>query len=215
MRERGIYSISSYDRKFGSWNKFLETQNIEPTKHHLISKEKCISEYKKVKAKLGKVPTKSEFDKNSNISSGSFTRIWGSWSNFLKEQGVKTRDVSNQELIDEYFKLKEYLGKKTLTQADMNEKGRFSSSTFERRFGGWNKFLQEIGETPNVRTGITTENLLNDYSEISIKLNKTELSASDIKKHSNYSLSTYLKMFGSWNNCKDEAMKYSRAVSWA
>lgn len=149
MRENGMYSISTYDKKFGTWNSFLKTQNVEPTKLHLIPKEKYISEYKKVKAKLGKIPTKKEFDENSSISSSSFRRIWGSWSNFLKEQGVRTRDISNEELIDEYVKLKAYLGKKTLTQADMNEKGKFSSSTFERRFGSWNKFLQKIGDRRN------------------------------------------------------------------
>lgn len=209
MIENGIYSISTYERNFGSWNEFLETQGFRPTKRHLISKQEFIAEYKQVKAKLRRVPTKAEFDRYANISSSSYRRIWGSWSKFLREQGVRTRDISDQELIAEYSKLKEYLGKQTLTQADMNKKGRFSSSTYERRFGSWNKFLQEIGETPNVRTGITKKDLLRDYSRIAIKLDKAELSASDIKRLSNYSLSTFLKIFGSWNSCKDEARKQS------
>jgi len=207
MNKEGRYSVSTYERHFGTWNEFLKTQSVKPIKRHLIPKNDFISEYEKVKAKLKKVPTKAEFDEHSNISSNSFRRLWGSWSRFLKEQGVKTRDVSNQELIEEYHKLKEYLGKGTLTQGDMNSKGRYSSSTYERRFGSWNKFLQSIGESPNIQTGITKDDLLKDYLRIADSLQKTELSVSDIKKHSVFAISTFLKKFGSWNKCKEEALK--------
>jgi 3-methyladenine DNA glycosylase Tag len=207
MNKEGRYSVSTYESHFGSWNKFLISQGAKPNKRHLIPKEEFIREYKKVKAKLGKVPTKQEFDKCSDLSSNSFRRIWGSWSNFLKEQGEKTRDVSSQELIEEYQKLKVYLGKETLTQADMNDKGRFSSTTYERRFGSWNKFLQSIGESPNIRTGITQDDLLKDYVRISTLLNKNELSVSDIKRHSQFSLSSFLKKFGTWNKFKIQALK--------
>ncbi|OGQ86411.1 MAG: hypothetical protein A3J85_03230 [Desulfobacula sp. RIFOXYA12_FULL_46_16] len=207
MNKEGRYSVSTYERHFGTWNAFLEVQSVKPTKRHLIPKDDFISEYKKIKAKLKKVPTKAEFDKLSNISSNSFRRIWGSWSKFLKKHGEKTRDVSDQELIEEYHKLKAYLGRGTLTQEDMNAKGRFSSSTYERRFGSWNKFLQSINESPNIKTGITKDDLLKDYLRIADSLNKIELSTSDVKKHSVFSLSTFLKKFGFWNKCKEEALK--------
>jgi hypothetical protein len=198
----GKYSISTYTRHFGSWNKFLETQGVKLTKRHLIPKEEFISEYKRVKAKIGRVPTKSEFDKTSNISSNSFKRIWGSWTGFLKDQCEKDHDTSDEELIKEYFKLKQYLEKNSLTQTDMNKKGKFSSSTYERRFGSWNKFLNKIGEEQNVKTNISKEDLLKDYMRIKLEIGKDDLSASDIKKYSAFSLSTFFKKFGSWSNCK-------------
>lgn len=213
MRLLGDYSKSSYERYFGGWNKFLETRNIVPTKKHNIPKENFISEFKRIKSLLKKVPTKSEFDKHSNISSNSFNRIWGSWNAFLKDQNEQANsrtDITDDELISEYNKLKNYLGKDSLRQADMNEKGRFSSSTYERRFGSWNKFLKHIGETLNIDTEITQVKLLEDYKRISEKLNKQELTAKDIKEYSEYSLSTFLKKFGTWNNCKEEAKKYNR-----
>lgn len=125
MNKNGIYSVSTYEKHFKSWNNFLVTQDIKPTKRHVISKGEMVNEFKKLKSKLKKVPTKAEFDTHSDFSSSSFTRLWGSWTNFLKEQGIKTLDVSDSELKDEYFKLKVYLGKSRLTQADMNRKGRF------------------------------------------------------------------------------------------
>jgi hypothetical protein len=42
------------------------------------------------------------------------------------------------------FKLKKQLNKTYLTQKDMNLYGEFSSSVYERRFGGWNKFLSYV-----------------------------------------------------------------------
>jgi hypothetical protein len=89
----------------------------------------------------------------------------------------------------------------------MNEKGRFSSSTYERRFGSWNKFLKYLGETLNLNTEITKEDLLKDYRRIKEKLNKEELTAKDIKENSEYSLSAFLDNFTTWNNCKEEAKK--------
>lgn len=209
MKKEGKYSVGTYDKHFGSWNKFLETRGVKPTKRHLIPKEEFILEYKKVKAKLGKVPTKAEFDQHSYISSNSFKRIWGSWSNFLETRGVKTRDFSKKALIEEYWKLKKYLGKEAaLTQADMDTKGAYSSSTYGRIFGSWNKFLQSIGEPCLVNRDITKDDLLKDYSRIVTLLNKPELSANDIKNHSNFALSTFLKKFGTWNECKNEATKH-------
>ncbi|MEA2092273.1 MAG: hypothetical protein U9O83_07910, partial [Campylobacterota bacterium] len=81
-------------------------------------------------------------------------------------------DITSDELIAEYKKLKEYLGKKSLTQSDMNKKGKFSSSTYERRFGSWNKFLKHIGDSPNINTDISKKDLLNDYHRIGEKIGK-------------------------------------------
>ena len=209
MNKFGEYSISTYEKYFGGWNKFLETQNIAPKKHK-IPKEDFISEFKRIKSLIKKVPTRAEFDKHSNISSSSFKTIWGSWNAFLKDQGEQANhreDITNEELISEYNKLKNYLGKSSLRQVDMNEKGRFSSSTYERRFGSWNKFLKYLGETLNLNTEITKEDLLKDYRRIKEKLNKEELTAKDIKENSEYSLSAFLDNFTTWNNCKEEAKK--------
>lgn len=210
MNVLGQFSISAYARKFGTWNNFLKTQNIKVNKKHKIPKEDFIKEFKRVKSILKKVPTKTEFDKVSNISSNSFKRIWGGWNNFLKNIGEKPNhreDIIRDELIAEYKKLKEYLGKKSLTQSDMNKKGKFSSSTYERRFGSWNKFLKHIGDLPNINTNISKKNLLDDYHRIREKIGKSNLSAKDIKEYSKYSLSTFLKKFSSWNQCKEEANK--------
>ena len=81
----------------------------------------------------------------------------------------------------------------------MNEFGEYSSSVYERRYGSWNKFLEKIGDKPNIRTDISKNELIKDYFRIRSELKKIKLSASDIKLNSIFSLSTYLKRFGTWN----------------
>lgn len=202
MNILGKYSSSAYERNFGTWNKFLRSIDVKPNKIHKISKDDFINDYYRVKSLLGHVPTTLEMRKHGNIASNSYKRLWGSWSNFLKEQGenYQKRDIPEEDLIKAYLKLKKQLKKDSLTQKDMNKFGDFSSSVYERRFGSWNKFLKHVGDRENLKTDISKKDLKEEYLRIKSILNKGTLSCNDIRKHSKYALSTYLKRFGSWNN---------------
>ena len=81
----------------------------------------------------------------------------------------------------------------------MNEFGEYSSSVYERRYGSWNKFLEKIGDKPSARKDISKDELISEYFHIKSELKKIKLSANDIKLNSTFSLSTYLKRFGTWN----------------
>lgn len=202
MSVLGKYSISTYERNFGTWNNFLACIGEMPNKKHMITKDEFINEFRRVKSLLGHVPTTLEMQQHGNISANSYKRLWGSWSNFLKEQGEKyqKRNISEDELIKAYLKLKKQLKKDSLTQNNMNMCGDFSSSVYERRFGSWNKFLKYIGDEENLKTDISKKDLKEDYLRIKNILNKNTLSCNDIRRHSKYALSTYFKRFGSWNN---------------
>lgn len=201
MEKFGKYSISTYCRVFKSWNNFLREVNETPIKKHGIHKDEFIREFERVKSVIGHVPTTEEMRKHGKIAPNTYKRIFGSWSNFLKERGEKfqKRNISNDDLIKEYLKLKKLL-KKKITQQDMDQYGEFSSTVYLRRFGSWNKFLLQIGDELSVNTNISDDNLITDYYRVKKMLNKPRLSASDILKEGKYALSTYLKQFGSWNN---------------
>ncbi|MDO9391379.1 MAG: restriction endonuclease [bacterium] len=202
MNILGEYSISAYERKYGTWNKFLEGINESLNKKHKISKDDFVNEFSRVKLLLGHVPTTFEMSENGNIAPNSYRRIWGSWSNFLKEQGEKyqKRNIPEADLIRAYLGLKKQLNKESLTQKDMNDFGNYCASVYERRFGSWNKFLKYIGDKENLKTDISKKDLKEEYLRIKNILNKSTLSCSDIRKHSKYALSTYFKRFGSWNS---------------
>ncbi|MCX5863554.1 MAG: restriction endonuclease [Deltaproteobacteria bacterium] len=199
------HSPDRYERSWGSWNAFLESIGEAPIKRHLIPKEKLIGEFKRVRAMLGKSPTVKEMAQYGGIAPTTYRRLWGSWSQFLKEMGEvrQRRNIPEQELVNAYLKLKKQLRKQSLTQHDMNKYGEFSSSVFERRWGSWTKFLSFVGDTGSKRTGITDDDLKSDYLAVRKKLGKTSCSAGDIRQHGKFSLSIYLNRFGKWRRLQE------------
>ena len=105
--------------------------------------------------------------------------------------------------MNAYLKLRKQLKKQSVTQHDMNEYGKFSSSTFERRWRSWTKFLSFVGDTGSRRTGITDDDLKSDYLAVGKMLGKSRCSARDIRQHSKFSLSTYLNRFGKWRHLQE------------
>ena len=202
MKQHSKFSVATYERVFGGWNKFLVNVGCVINKKHNISEEEFITEFKRVKDLRGHTPKFDEMRKYGNIAPNSYKRIWGSWTGFLFKMGElhQKRKLTKNELVECYLKLKKQLKKGSLTQRDMDEYGNFSSSVYIRKFGSWNKFLKELGEELNINTNISKEDLISDYYRVKLALGKKKVAADDIKKHGNYSLSTYLKRFITWND---------------
>jgi hypothetical protein len=99
MKKEGKYALSLYGRRFGSWNKFLQIQNLQPVKKNIISKEEFISEFKCIKTLLKHIPTKTEFQEHGAITASVANRIWGSWNDFLRSQGIDVISYTDQDLI--------------------------------------------------------------------------------------------------------------------
>ncbi|NOT23968.1 MAG: restriction endonuclease [Nitrospiraceae bacterium] len=192
------YAPSRYERKWGSWNKFLDSIGEAPTKRHLIPKEKLVAEFKRVRTILGRPPTMTEMAQYGTIAPTTYRRLWDSWSQFLEEMGEvhQRKNIPEPELVNAYLKLKKQLRKESLTQHDMNEYGAFSSSVYERRWGSWRKFLLSIGDK-STRGVVTDNDLKGDYLDVRNRLAKPRCSAADIRQYGKYALSTYLNRFGS------------------
>lgn len=63
----------------------------------------------------------------------------------MDKQDTDEREISKADLIDAYYTLKESVGRRP-TPADINEQGEFKIVHYANVFGGWTKFLKEIGE---------------------------------------------------------------------
>ncbi len=203
MKKHSTHAVSTFVRTYGGWNKFLVIMGKKVNKKQNISKDEFIVEFRRVKQLLGYTPSTIEMKKHGDIAPNSYKRIWGSWSNFLKEmeEPYQKRNITKEDLVKAYLKLKKQLNKDSLTQRDMDDYGDYSSSVYLRRFGSWNKFLTSIVyDKPNINTNISKGDLKSDYYRIKNLLGKQKLSAMDIKRNGKYSLSTYLKKFGKWND---------------
>lgn len=203
-RRISLYSSHQYQTYFGSWNKFLGFINEPLNVDTAITKEKLIENYYTVKEKLGRQPHHSDINK-SLYSLSVYRNYFGSWNKFLDSicediyQVIKYKNISKEKLIENYYKVKEKVGRQP-SSIDINNKKNslYSYSVYKRLFGSWNKFLLEVGE-PIRNYNISKEQLINNYYTLK---DKTLLIAKLFTKENNskYSLAIYRNNFGSLKN---------------
>ena len=83
--ENGKFSSSAISRRFGTWNQALCIAKLD-YRNRAFSENELFENIEKVWIKLGKQPTRRDMDNISisSISSGSYLRKFGQWSNALK-----------------------------------------------------------------------------------------------------------------------------------
>lgn len=139
-RSTGI-DYHAVSRIFGSWHDAMLAAGLEPiTSRRNITKPDLIAQAKILAAELEKdTLTITDWKKKRICHDGVIRRRFGSWSNFLKEAGLRIsnpQDIPNDELLSEMGRLHKLLGKK-VSPNDMDSKGKFSSSTYIRRWDTW------------------------------------------------------------------------------
>ena len=118
--------------------------------------------------------------------------------------------ADDKELIFDLKKVSELLQKKEITRNEYDEKGKYNSATYMRRFGGWNNALEKAGlEIGLVRT--ITEKELFENIEIVWKILDRQPFVAEMKKPlSKYSHITYQRRFGSWIKACEAFIKYKQ-----
>lgn len=132
---------------------------LEPH-HHNVPDEELIADVKRVAAALGKSSvTIDEYNERGQFHSTTLTRRLGSWFVVLEKAGLeKTRNlnISNEELFDNLVEVWLRLGRQPKYNDLTKEVSKFSSGTYEKRFGGWRAALETFvkwaneGETPSM-----------------------------------------------------------------
>jgi hypothetical protein len=94
------------------------------------------------------------------------------------------------------------IGTGSLTKIQYDERGAFGATTILRRFGTWNKALHQAGLVVSNRQDIKNEELFENLATVWTKLGRQPFGRdmSDKASGSVFSLGTYEKRFGSWNN---------------
>ena len=128
------------------------------------------------------------------------------------------RNVSNEELINDVLRVKMIYGKDTLTRTEYKRHGKYGNNTFLRHFGGWNNVLRACGLRVNAQQQSASkashhhvhvtnidEQLINDLLRVSQIIRKASFSSEAYRKYGTWSLCTYYKHFGTWNNALKHA----------
>ena len=111
-----------------------------------VTDQEIIDDYNILKQKYG-IITSEIIDEHSKLSRSMYYDRFGSFSNIniINNKIIKTkvRKYSNQELIDDYKKLKNEHGK--VTQSIINKYGVCTLMVHKRRFGCLGNFKKEFG----------------------------------------------------------------------
>ena len=114
------------------------------------------------------------------------------------------RNVSDEELLADIKRVDEELKMNKLTRDAYKNYGRYSPSTIERRFGGWNKVLELCGIETIIHQ-VATSDILKDIKRVAALLNKETISSLEYQQHGTYSRDTCSKRFSSWNDALQQA----------
>lgn len=118
-----------------------------------ISTEDLLVDLKAVAVKLGKSPTIDEYNKFGRYHSTTLTRRLGNWYKTLEQAGLTaTRspiNISEEELFRNLEEIWAKLGRQPRYQEVLKPLSKYSSGTYENRFGSWRKSLEEFIEYIN------------------------------------------------------------------
>jgi hypothetical protein len=125
---------------------------LEPH-HRNVPDEELIADVRHVASVLGKSSvTIDEYNERGQFHSTTLTRRLGSWFVVLERAGlVKTRNlnINNDKLFDNLAEVWLRLGRQPKYNDLTKTVSKFSSGTYEKRFGGWRAALEAFVKKAN------------------------------------------------------------------
>lgn len=156
--------------------------------------------------------TRRVFDSHSRIKSSAVHRRFGSWGEATRRAGLAHAlpDFSDAAIIEDLRRVSESFPNEPFTSAFYSTQGRYSSSIFKRRFGGWREALDAAGignrylgppTTDRMRSqplrAMSDEDILARIRDVSAQLGKTSLAGADIEANSEITRDMMHRRFGS------------------
>ena len=119
------------------------------------------------------------------------------------------RNITDDELVADLKRVATELSKDSITSDQYDERGKFSSNTFAKRFGSWLKALEKAGLQKTRNYNITEEELFQNLEEIWIKLGRQPRREEVSTSISKYSSATYEYRFGTWLKALEKFVAYT------
>lgn len=162
--------------------------------HRNVSDKELLNDLKRVAHILNTdTLTMEEYNEYGEFHSTTLTRRFGSWFICLEKSGLQPSrskiGISDDELYSEIENVWISLGKQP-SYTQMNELGKYSIGTYEKRFGGWRlaleAFVNYINDEKNDTLGIdrvrgTNERLHQTQRKINLRLRFKVLARDNFK----------------------------------
>jgi len=158
-------------------------------------------------ARLGKTPTVVDLHKDpeTDVPPERYVEEYGDWGSALEAAGLDpeemgSKQIPDRELLAELQRLAQAVGGSP-TREDMKEKGEYSDTVYQNRFGSWNGALKAaMLETRELSEG----ELLRALDHLASDLGRVPR-ADDMREQGEYAPVTYHRRFGSWRAALGEA----------
>src|SRR3989344_2782888 len=117
-------------------------------------------------------------------------------------------NVTDDELVIDLKQIASDLQKDSVTAREYNERGKFNSHIFERRFGSWLKSLDKANLQRTRNYNITDEEAYKNLEDVWIKLGRQPIREEMSAPLSKYSGSFYEYRFGTWQKALEKFVAY-------
>ena len=122
------------------------------------------------------------------------------------------RNVSDDLLIEDLVVVAKKLNKNSITHDEYNREGKYSSSTYLRRFGSWFNALEKAGlQKTRTPANIPEEDLFRNIEDVWTKLGRQPRYQEIKTPLSKYSAGTYENRFGTWRKALEKFVAYVNA----
>jgi hypothetical protein len=198
LKEQGRHSYTAYRNEFGTWNEAIRAASFTPNQQ-AISREDLIDELHRLAEGLGESPGKREMNELGEYSYSAYRNEFGTWNKALLEAGLEPSPskIPREDLLKALEDLAESLERIPRVN-DMRHKGRYSITAYCNAFGGWNNALRAAGFRLNQEQRISNGKLLAEIERLAD--GDVPPTSPEMSEKGDYSISTYVRAFDSWNN---------------
>lgn len=174
----------------------------------MVSREELINDLRSFADEIGEVPTASQMRDKGPWSAYTYQNRFGTWNDALDSADLDSRKynsgpegvgkIEKDELLEEINRLRDIFGR-VPKYDEMRERGKYSTSTYEERFGSWGDAVKEAGLKPHKRWGVDDVELLDELRRVSKSVEGSP-QMSDMDRLGKFSASNYQKRFGTWGD---------------
>jgi len=119
------------------------------------------------------------------------------------------RNITENQLTEDLVAVAKKLNKTSVTHEEYNSNGKYSSTTYLRKFGSWFKALEKAGlQKTRTPANIPEEDLFKNLEEIWIKLGRQPRYQEVQKPLSKYHAGTYENRFGTYRKALERFVAY-------
>ena len=206
--DRRTAGAATVQKRFGSWNAFLREAGLDILRMVNYSDEELIEQIRAMAKKLGRTPTRREYDNNpETASTTTIATRFGSWNKALALAGLNANyewvAYSKEELIEQVQKMAEELGRTPTIDEFRKNPNTGSNYQVLKFFAEWNDFIRAAGL--KVSFNYSKEDLIKQVREYAAELGRTPTSDEFKSCPNTASTGVVKELFGSWNAFLEEA----------